>query len=59
MQERPEGELDQQEVEEQEAVQVPGPEDTSIISAEPTGFVHGDADTAEHVGPVGPGEGSV
>ncbi len=42
--------LDEQEIEEQEAVQVPGPEDTSLLSTEPTGFVHGDEETVERAG---------
>jgi len=45
-----EGPLEQEEVDEQEAVQVPGPEDTSLITTEPTGFVHGDEDTVERAG---------
>lgn len=42
--------LADEEVEEQEAVQVPGPEDTSLLSTEPTGFVHGDEETIERAG---------
>ena len=45
--------LDPEEVEEQEAVQVPGPEDTSLLSAEPTGAVHGDEETIDRAGQTG------
>jgi hypothetical protein len=42
--------LGHDEVEEQEAVPVPGPEDTSLLSTEPTGFVHGDDETTDRAG---------
>jgi hypothetical protein len=42
--------LADEEVEEQEAVQVPGPEDTSLLSTEPTGSVHGDEETVDRAG---------
>jgi hypothetical protein len=42
--------LEDHELQAQEAVQVPGPEDTSLISTEPTGFVHGDEEAAERAG---------
>ncbi|MDQ4071073.1 MAG: hypothetical protein M3203_16630 [Actinomycetota bacterium] len=38
------------EVDDQEAVKVPGPEDTSILTAEPTGAVHGDEETVDRAG---------
>ena len=42
--------LDEDEVEAQEAVKVPGREDTSILTTEPTGSVHGDEETADQAG---------
>jgi hypothetical protein len=45
--------LEDAEIEEQEAVQVPGPEDTSVLTAEPTGLVHGDEETVERAGSTG------
>jgi hypothetical protein len=42
--------LEAEEVHGQEAVTVPGPEDTSLISTDLTGSVHGDEATAERVG---------
>jgi hypothetical protein len=45
--------LDDREVEEQEAVEVAGPEDTSLLSTEPTGFVHGEEGTVERAGSSG------
>jgi len=42
--------LEAEEVHGQEAVTVPGPEDTSLISTDLTGSVHGDEETIERVG---------
>jgi hypothetical protein len=42
--------LQPEEVDDQVAVQVPGPEDTSLITTEPTGFLHGDEETAQRAG---------
>jgi len=45
--------LEADEVHGQEAVTVPGPDDTSLISTDLTGSVHGDEETVERVGQTG------
>jgi len=45
--------LEADEVHGQEAITVPGPEDTSLISTDLTGSVHGDEETVERVGQTG------
>jgi hypothetical protein len=46
--------VEPEEVEEQEAVQVPDRDALSVITTEPTGSVHGDAETPERVGEPDP-----
>jgi hypothetical protein len=45
----PEGDLDPEQVDAQEALAVPARDDLSMIAAEPTGSKHGDAEAAERV----------
>ena len=45
----PDDALDGEQLESQEAVEVPARDDLSVIAAEPTGSKHGDAETAERI----------
>ena len=45
----PDDALDGEQLDSQEAVEVPARDDLSMIAAEPTGSMHGDAETAERI----------
>ena len=45
----PDDALDGEQLDSQEAVEVPARDDLSMIAAEPTGSKHGDAETADRI----------